>query len=505
MLISNKNFVVKIILIFTVFNCAVQGPASGGPIDKTGPKLVSIDPINGSLGIASDQKVILIFNELLDPISIPASIQIKNQEDYELKIKGRKVIIFPREKWSMGELLRIDISRRVRDYQKNLMNSPIQLTYSFNRNIPDGIIKGTFFGIHKNKLVEVGLYKWPIEDSLILIQKVEADEKGSFIFNAINYGKYTLVAIEGILNDVKNQINKKRYSVSTSNFLNVNNNNVKVMNLVMSDPIERMRITSIDMESQYSSIITMDNNNKEIYVIDSSLSVGDSVFVNLSKSNRVESYQIPEYSFILPIITDTLSPYLKTSFYDEDKYILKFSEPVIISKNAFLYNADSVSMPLLFNYESPVSISIHNLTNSINEIKIIGSEISDWSQNIFLDSIKILSTIRINNEEKNIIGGNVFGNVIYDGDYPIKVEAKNINSKDTYISTTTNDKFEIINLQPGLYTLWAFEGINHMNRDIYHSGTLEPFHRSAKFSFYSDTIDVRARWDIENININFDN
>ena len=501
----NKNFLIKIILIFTIFNCAVQGPASGGPLDKTGPKLVSIDPINGSLGIEFNQKITLVFNELLDPISIPASIQIKNQKDYELKVKGRKVIIFPKEKWSIDELLRIDISRRVRDYQKNLMNSPIQLTYSFNRDIPDGIIKGTFFGAHKNKLIEVGLYKWPIEDSLILIQKVEADEKGSFIFNAINYGKYTLAAIEGILNDVKNQINKKRYSVSTSNFLNINDNNVKVMNLVMSNPIERMRIASIDMESQYSSIITMDNNNEEIYVIDSSLSVGDSVFINLSKSNRVESYQIPEYSFILPIIIDTLSPYLKTSFYDEDKYVLKFSEPVIISEKAFLYNSDSLSMPLLFNYESPVSVSILNLTNSINEIKIIGSEITDWSQNVFTDSIKILSIIRNKNEDENIIGGSIFGNVVYDGDYPIKVEAKNINSTETYIATAINNKFEIINLQPGLYTLWAFEGINHMNRDIYHSGTLKPFHRSAKFSFYSDTIDVRARWDIENININFDN
>ena len=263
MIISNKNFVVILLLIFTVFSCAVQGPASGGPIDSTGPKLVSVEPINGSLGIAYDQKITLVFNELLDPISIPASIQIKSQKDYELKVKGRQVIISTRDKWDKNKLLRIDISRRVRDYQKNLMDSPIQLTYSFNRYIPDGTIKGEFIGIQKNKLVEIGLYKWPIEDSLILIQKVEADEKGNFIFNAINYGKYTLVAIEGILNDVSNQINKKRYSVSTSNFLNINkNNNVKVMDLVMSDPIERMRITSIDMESQYSAIITMDNNNQ---------------------------------------------------------------------------------------------------------------------------------------------------------------------------------------------------------------------------------------------------
>ena len=245
-------------------------------------------------------------------------------------------------------------------------------------------------------------------------------------------------------------------------------------------------------------------NDKEIYVIDSTIAVGDSVYINLSKTNRVESYQIPEYSFILPLITDTLAPYLESSYFEGQNFIINFSEPVEVKEDAIIFFNDSLLKPLSFKYESPISITIQNFSNSIKEIQIIGSKIFDWSQNSFLDSNKTVSTIRNNREKVKVFGGNIFGKVIYNEEYPIKVEAQNINSKQNYITTVVNNEFEIVNLEPGLYTLWAFEAINYMNRDIYHSGSLQPFHRSAKFSFYLDTIDVRARWDIENINIKFD-
>ena len=43
-----------------------------------------------------------------------------------------------------------------------------------------------------------------------------------------------------------------------------------------------------------------------------------------------------------------------------------------------------------------------------------------------------------------------------------------------------------------------------MNLETYFSGMLEPFQRAARFSHYPDTIDVRARWDVEGIIINFE-
>ena len=94
-----KIKLLPLMLILLLFGCAAQGPATGGPVDKKGPVLISIQPQNGSRNISSSQKVTLIFDELLDPVSIPASIQIEFNLDYKLKIRGRKLIIIPEKNW----------------------------------------------------------------------------------------------------------------------------------------------------------------------------------------------------------------------------------------------------------------------------------------------------------------------------------------------------------------------------------------------------------------------
>ena len=92
----------------------------------------------------------------------------------------------------------------------------------------------------------------------------------------------------------------------------------------------------------------------------------------------------------------------------------------------------------------------------------------------------------------------------YDDKHPLKIEAHQIGSESNYMVDVKNHKFELINLSPGLYELWGFEALNNRDGNVYHSGLWEPYHRAAKFAFYSDTIDVRARWDVEGVNINFE-
>ena len=55
-----------------------------------------------------------------------------------------------------------------------------------------------------------------------------------------------------------------------------------------------------------------------------------------------------------------------------------------------------------------------------------------------------------------------------------------------------------------MYKLWGFEEINDLDGEVYNSGIWSPYQRAAKFVFYPDTIDVRARWDVEGVNINFE-
>ncbi len=503
MLPKIKQF--PLILILLLLGCAAQGPATGGPVDKKGPVIISIQPQNGSLDITTDQKITLIFDELLDPVSIPASIQIDSDLDYKLKIRGRKLIISPENNWPKNGIVRINLSRKIRDYQKNIMDKPIQLIFSTGLDIPVGVIKGEIIGIDTDKLIEVGLFDWPPSTQSTYIQKVEADEIGIFHFRGIENGRYALAAIEGVISDIEKQMRKKNYAMLSSSYITITSDEIEIKVVMhLSEPVEKLKITSVEMQSQYCCQLTLDDNSKELMIIDSLLSPGDSVFVNLEKSNRLESYQVLEYSFILPEIMDTLAPTLTKSFFDTGKFKLIFSEPVKLDSNAIITTHDSINIPLPFTFENNFSVAILNLPDSINKIQILGDQIQDWAGNHFADSSKTVRITRDSKKEELIIGGNIRGFVNYDDKYPLKIIAHQIVSDSYYFADVNNHKFEFINLSSGLYELWGFEALNTLDENVYHSGLWDPYHRAAKFAFYPDTIDVRARWDVEGVNINFE-
>jgi hypothetical protein len=292
--------------------------------------------------------------------------------------------------------------------------------------------------------------------------------------------------------------------LSSSYITITSDDNEKKVVMLLSEPVEKLKITSVEMQSQYCCQLTLDDNSKELMIIDSLLSPGDSIFVHLEKSNRLEAYQVLEYSFILPEIMDTLAPTLTQSFLENDKFKLIFSEPVQLGSNAIITTEDSIIIPIAFTFENEFSVNISNLPDSIKIIHILGEHIQDWAGNNFADSSKTVRITRHSKKEELIIGGNILGFVNYDDKHPLKIEAHQIGSESNYMVDVKNHKFEFINLSPGLYELWGFEALNNRDGNVYHSGLWEPYHRAAKFAFYSDTIDVRARWDVEGVNINFE-
>ena len=182
--------------ILFLLGCAAVGPPSGGSADTKGPKLISISP-SSVLNLSNEQKITFEFDELIDPASVPHSVQISSEFNYKLKIRGRKIIIQPDKTWPENDLIRISLSRRIRDYQKNMMAEAVIIIFSTGSEIPEGIINGSVIEYDNKNLVELGLYEWPLSDSSQYIQKIESDELGNFQFTGIKNGQYTLGAIEG--------------------------------------------------------------------------------------------------------------------------------------------------------------------------------------------------------------------------------------------------------------------------------------------------------------------
>ena len=493
------------ITILFLLGCAAVGPPSGGHTDTKGPVLISVSP-SSVLNLSTENKIIFEFDELIDPVSVPHSVQISSELKYKLKIRGRKIIIQPDKTWPENDLIRIGLSRKIRDYQKNMMAEAVVIIFSTGSEIPKGIINGLVIKYDNNNLVELGLYEWPLSDSSQFIQKIESDEQGYFQFKGIKNGQYTIGGIEGTLRNMNQQTSKNKYAILASDFISISTEeNEKVVKMLLSESIEKQQITSIEMLSQRAFNLIMNDNSKEFFMIDSSYKPGDSISVNLRKTNRLETYILPEYSFILPEITDTLGPKLNISQFVDEEFTLEFSEPIYIETNAFTIKRDTINIPLLFIQIAKNTVILPNLADTIDNIDIWGTSIHDSNGNYFTDSLK---TVRISHpqipENKKIIGGNILGLVEYDGNKPLKIEAQNIMNNAYYLTDVVNKQFKFSNLPSGLYALWGFELLNTQNPDIYFSGIWKPYQRAARFEHYADTIDVRARWDIEGIIIDFE-
>ena len=485
-------------IVFLLFSCAAQGIPSGGPPDKVGPILISIQPENETLGITLDQKIILGFNELLDPVSIPASISL--EEDFQVKVRGRRIIINPDKTWPENRVLNIKLSRKIRDYQKNIMAEPIQLVYSTGAYIPAGHIRGKIEEYSPNKLIEVGLYNWPIHDSSKVIQQVEVDKNGFFKFGYIDYGKYILGAIEAVITDIGTQIYRKNYAMLTSEYILLSQNNTaQHVQMLLSKPLERLKITSVKMKSQYCTNLIMNDQSEEIFIIDTLYTPGDSIKINMIKSNRMETYVLPEYAFILPEITDTTGPNYESSEFMH----LKFSEPVRLAPEAVVTEQDSLDISLHFKMENSFTIILSSLADTITRIKLLGDYIQDFHGNIMADSVKHVF-IKQMDEEEIIIGGNILGTVKYAGTESLEIEARNIENDQVYTAKVKKKDFKLENLQAGVYKLWAFESLLATEPGTYFSGTWAPYSRAAHFVLYPDSVDVRTHWDVDGIIIDFE-
>ena len=491
------------IFVILFLHCAAQGTASGGPTDKEGPILISVQPPNETLKIAPAQNITLNFNELLDPVSIPASITLT--ANYNIKIRGRRIIIIPNKTWPENQILNINLSRKIRDYQNNIMVKPIQLIYSTGDKIPNGHISGNIEDYYSGKLIEVGLYAWPIGDSSMVIQKVEADENGFFKFGFIDFGKYTLGAIEAILTDFDKQIRKKYYALITKDYILLSKGDTSQhVQMRLSKPIERLKITSVEMESPYCANLIMNDQSQEVYIIDTLHSPGDSIIIKMIKFNRLETYALPEYTFILPEITDTMGPTYERSEFISEILHLKFSEPVRLAPEAVVIEQDSLDIPHDFIMENSFTIKLPSLSDTITSIKILGNYIQDFQGNIMVDSVEQVSIEQLEREEELLIGGNILGTVNYAGENPLVIKAHDIENDDIYMAKVDRRKFKLKNLQAGIYKLWAFESLNSIEPNTYFSGTWIPYFRAARFVLYPDLVDVRAHWDVENIIIDFE-
>ena len=491
------SFLLPLILFFS---CASQGTPSGGPIDSEGPSVVNYESDYNS----KDIKITIIFNEIINPSSVTNSVSLNGHSNFDLKVKYNKIIISSIN--SKEDILELNISRNISDYQGNTMDAPIIKFFSREKEITKNKISGKLIDILDEKTYEIAIYQ-VYADSIVYLKKTQADINGNFKFENIYNGKYRLAALEGIINDFNQDYRFNRYGIQSQDIvINKEFSDVSIQ-IIMDEPLPRHKIIGANMISRNHAIITLSDGLEKSFYIESPKITGDSVDITIAYFNRLEKYDIEPFSFIANVPEDTLCPEIDNYFKIEDKLVVNFSEPIkFLKKDVFIKDNKK---PLYYDVIDPFSASIHIGDISDETIYINNASIVDFSDNV-LDSLIAIDISQSN--DLNLKFGSLKGLVQYDGKKDIAVRIINNESFEEYYTLAESGSFKFDRVIPGTYSLDSYELKNtYGNRDfaqenmeVYYSGLWEPFEKSARFAIYPDYIDVRAHWTIEGINIVYD-
>ena len=502
-------------------SCAAIGPAEGGPKDTIGPILISVFPENATQNLDSKQKIQILFSEYIDPNSVQASVEVNTNSIYEIISKKNMISIIPLDLWDENDNLRISISRNIRDINGNNMESPIELIYSFNSKLNQNNIFGSMYNFASDKIYNIGLYEIIDDDSLYLQYKTQSNLNGEFEFKYLNDKKYTIIATDGNIENIQKNTSFNNYGVCNLDYIEFSESDFISIEIYIDKAVQHNQIKNGKLLSNnHGQIQYTSGKIEKFYFLEEDLNTfpnhikitqtdEDSISIISHLKNRIEEYQTNKFSILKQTIIDTTSPKLLSTDYDDQKFYLNFDEPVLINselKNNSIhyYDVDSNKINIELVFDSQFNIKITNVINS-DEIYIPRGVFSDLSNNLFPDSTKILKIDRkssINEKDNNIIFGKLKG-FVSNFNKEVIVEAKNIELDSSFYAKTINKKFFFENLLPGKYILRSYEILNNQNENIYFPGKINPYKRAAKFTIYDNMVDIRARWEVEGVNIKF--
>ncbi|MCH7858720.1 MAG: Ig-like domain-containing protein [Candidatus Marinimicrobia bacterium] len=512
--------------------CAAERGPSGGPVDIQGPIIIRVEPPNLTRNLIADQNIVVFFNERVDPVSVPSSLIFTPELDFSTRIRGRRVIIRPAEPFQPDQPYVLTVQRGIRDYQKNSLARAYQFVFTTGVDIPSGHIQGSVIGTDSTARVAVGLFRLgPAGTDFSLSQTIDLAIDGSFSFGYLSDGIYRLVAVEGTLADFPAAIHRVPYALPPADSLFIRGDTARVA-MRLSPPLAQPQISSVEWHTPVYLSITFDTPFGEApppeqlypthepavygYVHHPDSSQADTTLIDLGVvlNQLGEPYRLRPFAIPTPQLVDTLPPTLAIegnriallspltgggSPFQLGRGRITFNEPVRVPPGFTIRvtGRDTVDLPLI--RESPLSLAlVLDEPDRYRQAAFVGWDITDEAGNAMTDSLITLALTYTAPEATGQVRGtilNAIGRVV--------VEALDAaTGRRTAFTVTDSAAYLIQNVPPGFYTVFAHEQVGEGPLP-YYSGRWVPYHRAARFSTYPEDVEVRPRWEVDGIDINF--
>ena len=203
--------IVAIMLLIHACANKAQGP-TGGPKDKTPPRVLRSFPVNGALNYK--KKLIEIDFDKIVTVEKPNDFVIispPQQKSPDVKSYGRKVTVSLNEDLQDSTTYSINFGNAIADVnEKNILKNYL-FSFSTGNKIDTMKISGTVINAEDLNPMEgiiVGIYKETSDSvfSLIPFMRIgKTDENGRFSIDNIKAGKYKVYALADANHDYKYQ------------------------------------------------------------------------------------------------------------------------------------------------------------------------------------------------------------------------------------------------------------------------------------------------------------
>ena len=547
-----------------ILGCAAEGRPTGGPADTEGPRVIQVEPPSGSLALAAEQVIEITFQEPVDPLSVSGAIEFRPYLAFSARVRGRRIIVQPDEPFQRDAVYVLTLQRGIQDYRRNLIPRAYQFVFSTGGEIPTGLIRGLLAEAAPGRPMEVGLFQLtgsathgepddavPNEvdgseaedpgteqNDYVLLQRQQLGTDGSFAFAYLEDGTYRVAAVEGGLADLPAAIHHRHYALPSADSLLVRGDTVDV-GLRRSAPLAEPQIISAEWVTSSYLRLSFDGPFGEVplpenvyltpeaavfhYVLPGP-NTQDTLIIDLGAGQNAlgETYPLTPFALATTELLDTLLPALvplggsiklRTAAPGEGgpfgaaRGRIAFTEPVqvragLTARAVPLDTLAGAGLDLPLKQASPFVLELEIPQPERYDLVLIdGREITDQAGNAMADS---MVAIRLDFTPPAATGS-ILGTI---NDLPfsvmrVVVEALQVDSGRRVVFTVTDSaRFRLDGVPPGFYTVWGHEQAGEFAVP-YYSGRWEPYQRSARFAFHSQVIEVRPRWEVDGIDINF--
>ncbi len=558
--LTKEKLKYSIIILSILFlqSCANQLPPGGGDLDTTPPVITEGYPTDGTINFKDDHFE-LSFSEYVDKRSLKDAIFISPAIDGNLELDwtNKTVDVYFPNSLKQNVTYVVTIGTDVVDYNnKNRMSQAYTFAFSTGNKIDKRIISGK---VYDKKPDGVMIFAYKVDTSSINPLKVKPDyisqtgKNGTYKLSGLAEGKYRVFAINDEYHDLLYQPQQDKYGAPFKEISLIGNDTLftgldflltqadtvspRLISATMTDKNHILVKLSKNLDTSLVSannFIVVDSTKKEniiprfafkgntknlemVLVVDKNVSVDDE-YILIAKELKDElgnTFYQDTVTMIPTDKADTTKPGIfktdpvqssNTIDYQNQRYNFYFNDAVNVSgyKSGISFT-DTSGNKVDFNsyFKDDGHLVINPLTDLLPKkdyvIKLNFKYFKDIAGN-YLDSVYQYKFKTISGLDFTGVSGKFTTNEKLQN--PVLILESTDNDALVYKQNPMqNGSFKFERIQPGNYSLWAFDDKDSTKKFNY--GWVKPFKTSDRFSFYPDTLKLRSRWIVTDVKMEF--